>query len=79
LRYYEDFDGFLDNSETWYFSHYHRDFNDEQLEWLELAWKEYNYEGYIDWDDHRKDDSFWYYWMTEVLGYSDEDIEKYFT
>jgi hypothetical protein len=50
--------------------------NSEQDEWMEAIWNEYNEDGWIDWGEHGED-SAWYMYMTEVLGYSHEEIEKY--
>jgi len=73
--YYGDFDEFFDRiEEGGHFAHH--EMNDDQFEWLEAIWDEYNDEGYIDWDD-KSADSAWYMYVTEVLGYEHEEIEKY--
>lgn len=74
--YYGDFEEFSDAAYE-RFEHYYGDYpSNEQDEWLQAIWDEYNDDGYIDWDDH-SDDSAWYMYMTEVLGYEHEDIEQY--
>jgi hypothetical protein len=74
--YYGDYEEFSDRTYE-RFEHYYGDFPDNQQDqWLEAIWEEYNVDGYIDWDDHSYD-SAWYMYMSEVLGYEDDDLEKY--
>ena len=78
MKYYGDYDSLYESIDEYLDTH-HYSMTREREEWLQTLWEEYNYEGYIDWDDKRKGDSFWYYYMTEILDFTDEDLEKYFT
>ena len=73
---YGDYQEFSDTAYE-YFEHHYGDYpNENQDEWIKAIWDEYNDDGKIDWNDHDYD-SAWYMWMSEVLGYDDDTIEKY--
>jgi hypothetical protein len=74
--YYGDFDEFFDRMEEGFELHHRGPMDENRFEWLEAIWDEYNVEGHIDWSNHGFD-SAWYMYMTEVLDYSYEDIERY--
>lgn len=58
--------------------HYHDDFSDEQLSWLEYIWDVYaDDEGYVDWDRSGDHDTAWYILMSEVYGLDDDTIDRY--
>lgn len=61
-----------------HYHHYHRDYDDRELDAMVDIWNNYHDEfGEIDWHDHTMYDSAWYYFMSEVMGLDDETIERY--
>ena len=66
----------FDQNEEHYIQTGH-DFNDDQIEWMQVIYEEYNEDGYVDWEDHEMHDSAWYYYMSEIIGLDDETIERY--
>jgi hypothetical protein len=72
-----DFDDFLDDVADYYMAHHHEELSEEQVQWLEIIYEEYAQDdGSIDWDDHSHD-SAWYYYLTEVLGIDESDVDRY--
>ena len=73
-----DFEGWLyDQNEERYIQTGH-DFTDDEIEWMQVIYEEYaDQDGFVDWEDHDMHDSAWYYYMSEIVGLSDEDIERY--
>jgi hypothetical protein len=68
---------FIFEANDWYRERWGRDFNDDQIEWMQLIYEEYaDQDGDVDWTD-KTHDSAWYYYMSEVLGYDDETIDRY--
>jgi hypothetical protein len=54
-----------------------RDFNDNEIEWMEAIYNEYaDDEGFVDWTDHDEDSAWWIY-MSEIVGLDDDQIEQY--
>jgi hypothetical protein len=73
-----DFDDFLEDAEDWYAAHHNgEDFDEEQIEWMQIIYEEYADEnGEIDWSDHSHD-SAWYYYLTEVLDIDADQVDSY--
>jgi hypothetical protein len=68
---------FIFQANDWYRDRWGRDFNDDQIEWMQLIYEEYSDDnGDIDWT-HDRDNEAWYYYMSEVLGLDDETIDRY--
>jgi hypothetical protein len=75
---YTSQEDFIMEANDWYNERWGRDFNNEQIEWMQLIYEEYaDQNGDVDWTD-KTHDSAWYYYMSEVLGYDDETIDRYF-
>jgi len=72
-----DFEDWLFDANESYYHHYGLEFNDEQIEWMQIIYEEYaDDHGEIDWDNHTHD-SAWYYYLTEVMGYDEDVIDRY--
>jgi hypothetical protein len=71
----ETFDDWLKEENDYYRAREGKDFNDDQIEWMRLIWEEYNDDGEINWDKNHY--GAWWYYMTEVLGYDEETVERY--
>ena len=68
---------FIFNGNDWYRDRFGRDFNDDQIEWMQLIYQEYSDDqGEIDWTKSMDNDA-WYLYMSEVLGLDDETINRY--
>jgi hypothetical protein len=73
-----DFEDFLFDANERY-AHYHdgREFDENQVEWMQAIYEEYaDEDGFIDWSN-KSYDSAWYMYLSEVLDVDEEDIERY--
>lgn len=61
-----------------HYHHYHRDFDNEEIDIMVDIWNNYHDEyGEIDWKDHTMYNSAWYWFLSSIMGLSDYDIERY--
>jgi hypothetical protein len=68
---------FIFEANDWYRDRWGKDFNNDQIEWMQLIYEEYaDSNGEVDFT-HSADNEPWYYYMSEVLGLDDETIDRY--
>lgn len=68
---------FVFEANDWYLDHWGKDMNNDQIEWMQLIYENYaDSNGDVDWT-RSMDNEPWYYYMSEVLGYDDETIDRY--
>lgn len=72
----DSLEDFIFNGNEWYRARYGEDFNNEQIEWMQLIYEEYAVDGEIDWT-HSADNDAWYIYCTEVLGWNDDKVDRY--
>lgn len=71
------FEDFLFDANEEHYIQTGRDFDDNEIEWMEAIYLEYaDEDGFIDWEDHDEDSAWWVY-MSEIVGLDDEEIERY--